>query len=112
PSLAPAHPPERPPDCGTAGPFNPVGPRQSGRYGMVIPRLVERALAGEPLEIHGDGTQTRSFCPVSDTVRALCGLMDATEIGGEIFNVGSSERVSILQLAERVKAATGSDSPV
>ncbi len=92
--------------------FNTVGPRQSGRYGMVIPRFVERALAGEPLEVHGDGTQTRSFCHVSDTVRALCGLMDATEVGGEIFNVGSSERVSILELAERVKRATGSGSPV
>jgi UDP-glucose 4-epimerase len=92
--------------------FNTVGPRQSGRYGMVIPRFVERALAGEPLEVHGDGTQTRSFCHVSDTVRALCGLMDATGIGGEVFNVGSSERVSILELAERVKRATGSDSAV
>jgi len=92
--------------------FNTVGPRQSGRYGMVIPRFVERALTGEPLEVHGDGTQTRSFCHVSDTVRALCGLMDATAIGGEIFNVGSSERVSILQLAERVREATDSDSPI
>jgi nucleoside-diphosphate-sugar epimerase len=92
--------------------FNTVGPRQSGRYGMVIPRFVERALAGEPLEVHGDGTQTRSFCHVSDTVRALCDLMDASAIGGEIFNVGSSERVSILELAERVKRATGSDSPI
>ena len=89
--------------------FNTVGPRQSGRYGMVIPRFVERALAGEPLEVHGDGTQTRSFCHVSDTVRALAALMDA-EISGEIFNVGSSERVSILELAERVKRATGSSS--
>ena len=92
--------------------FNTVGPRQSGRYGMVIPRFVERALAGEPLEVHGDGTQTRSFCHISDTVRALCDLMDASAIGGEIFNVGSSERVSILELAERVKRATGSDSPI
>ena len=92
--------------------FNTVGPRQSGRYGMVIPRFVERALAGEPLEVHGDGTQTRSFCHVSDTVRAICGLMDATGIAGEIFNVGSSERVSILQLAERVKQAAGSDSTI
>jgi nucleoside-diphosphate-sugar epimerase len=92
--------------------FNTVGPRQSGRYGMVIPRFVERALAGEPLEVHGDGTQTRSFCHVSDTVRALCGLMDATGIAGEIFNVGSSERVSILQLAERVTQAAGSGSPI
>ena len=91
--------------------FNTVGPRQSGRYGMVIPRFVERALAGEPLEVHGDGTQTRSFCHVSDTVRALATLMDA-EISGEIFNVGSSERVSILELADRVKRAVGSESPI
>ena len=90
--------------------FNTVGPRQSGRYGMVIPRFVERALAGEPLEVHGDGTQTRSFCHVADTVRALAGLMDAREISGEIFNVGSSERIRIVELAERVKQATGSDS--
>jgi UDP-glucose 4-epimerase len=103
---------ERGLDCVIVRLFNTVGPRQSGRYGMVIPRFVERALAGEPLEVHGDGTQTRSFCHVADTVRALYGLMEATEISGEIFNVGSSERVSILQLAERVKSATGSDSPI
>ena len=90
--------------------FNTVGPRQSGRYGMVIPRFVERALAGEPLEVHGDGTQTRSFCHVSDTVRALTGLMDVREISGEIFNVGSSERIRIVDLAERVRQAAGSDS--
>jgi UDP-glucose 4-epimerase len=77
---------------------------------MVIPRFVERAVAGEPLEVHGDGTQTRSFCHVSDTVRALAGLMDATEISGEIYNVGSAERIRILDLAERVKLATGSNS--
>jgi UDP-glucose 4-epimerase len=92
--------------------FNTVGPRQSGRYGMVIPRLVERALVGEPLEVHGDGTQTRSFCHVTDTVRALVALMDAREISGEIFNVGSSERVRIIDLAARVKEATGSDSEI
>jgi UDP-glucose 4-epimerase len=90
--------------------FNTVGPRQSGRYGMVIPRFVERARKGEPLEVHGDGTQTRSFCHVSDTVRALTGLMDAGQISGEIFNVGSSERVRIVDLAERIKQAVGSDS--
>jgi len=90
--------------------FNTVGPRQSGRYGMVIPRFVERALAGEPLEVHGDGTQTRSFCHVSDTVRALTALMDAPGTSGEIYNVGSSERVTILQLAERVLRATASSS--
>src|ERR671931_320743 len=90
--------------------FNTVGPRQSGRYGMVIPRFVEKALAGEPLEVHGDGTQTRSFCHVLDTVRALSGLMEAERLSGEIFNVGSSERISILELAARVKEATGSES--
>jgi nucleoside-diphosphate-sugar epimerase len=100
---------ERGLDCVIVRLFNTVGPRQSGRYGMVIPRFVESALAGEPLEVHGDGTQTRSFCHVSDTVQALAALMDA-EISGEIFNVGSSERVSILELAERVKRATGSSS--
>ncbi len=92
--------------------FNTVGPRQSGQYGMVIPRFVERALAGRPIEVHGDGTQTRSFCHVADTVRALAGLMDAREISGEIFNVGSSERVRILDLAERVKQATDSNSEI
>jgi UDP-glucose 4-epimerase len=92
--------------------FNTVGPRQSGQYGMVIPRFVERALAGEPLEIHGDGTQTRSFCHVADTVRALSGLMDARAISGEIFNVGSSERIRIVDLAERVRQAAGGESEV
>ncbi|MFL5920686.1 MAG: NAD-dependent epimerase/dehydratase family protein [Gaiellaceae bacterium] len=92
--------------------FNTVGPRQSGRYGMVIPRFVERAVRGAPLEVHGDGTQTRSFCHVSDTVRALTGLMDAREFSGEIFNVGSSERVRIIDLADRVREAVGSSSEV
>lgn len=92
--------------------FNTVGPRQSGRYGMVIPRFVERALAGEPLEVHGDGRQTRSFCHVADTVRALTGLMDANGNSGEIFNVGSTERLVIIDLAERVKQATGSRSEI
>jgi UDP-glucose 4-epimerase len=103
---------ERGLDAVVARLFNTVGPRQSGRYGMVIPRFVERALAGEPIEVHGDGTQTRSFCHVADTVRALTGLADAREISGEIFNVGSSERVRILDLAERVKRTTGSDSEI
>jgi UDP-glucose 4-epimerase len=92
--------------------FNTVGPRQSGRYGMVIPRFVDKALAGEPLEVHGDGNQTRSFCHVLDTVRALAGLMNAEEVSGEIFNVGSSERIRIIDLAKRVKEATGSESDV
>ena len=90
--------------------FNTVGPRQSGRYGMVIPNFVSRALAGAPIEIHGDGNQTRCFCHVADTVRALTGVMDDRSTSGEIFNVGSTERISILELAERVKQLTGSAS--
>jgi UDP-glucose 4-epimerase len=101
---------ERDLDCVIARFFNTVGPRQQGQYGMVIPRFVGRALAGEPLEVHGDGTQTRSFCHVRDTIRAVHGLMDAKEISGEIFNVGSPERVRIIDLAERVLELTGSRS--
>jgi nucleoside-diphosphate-sugar epimerase len=92
--------------------FNTVGPRQSGQYGMVVPRFVDSALAGTPLEIHGDGTQTRSFCHVSDTIQALSGLMAARELSGEIFNVGSTERIRIIDLAERVRKATGSSSEI
>jgi UDP-glucose 4-epimerase len=101
---------ERELDCVIARFFNTVGPRQQGQYGMVIPRFVERALAGEPLEVHGDGTQTRSFCHVSDTIRAVHGLMSQESLSGEIFNVGSAERVSIIDLAQRVLQATASKS--
>ncbi len=101
---------ERGLDCVIARFFNTVGPRQSGQYGMVIPRFVERAVADEPLEVHGDGLQTRSFCHVSDTVRAVVGLMDASNVSGEIFNIGSAERVRILDLANRVLDLTGSSS--
>jgi UDP-glucose 4-epimerase len=108
--LALAYHQERRLDCVVVRLFNTVGPRQSGQYGMVIPRFVERALAGAPLEIHGDGTQTRSFCHVSDTVRALKSLMDDGGTTGEIYNVGSTERISILELAERVRTKTASGS--
>ena len=101
---------ERELDCVIGRFFNTVGPRQQGQYGMVIPRFVEKALSGQPLEVHGDGKQTRSFCHVQDTIRAVAGLMDKREIAGEIFNIGSAERVSILELAERVLATTGSAS--
>ena len=101
---------ERGLDCVIARLFNTVGPRQRGRYGMVIPRFVERALAGEPLEIHGDGTQTRAFCHVRDTIRALKGLVEADGLSGQVFNVGATERISILGLAERVLELTGSSS--
>ena len=108
--LALAYHDERDLDCVIVRLFNTVGPRQTGQYGMVIPRFVSNALASQPLEIYGDGTQTRCFCHVSDTIRALEGLMDAQEITGEIYNVGSMERVSILELAARVLKATGSES--
>jgi UDP-glucose 4-epimerase len=101
---------ERGLDCVIVRLFNTVGPRQSGQYGMVIPRFVERALAGAPLEVHGDGTQTRSFCHVSDAVRALVALMDADGVSGDIFNVGSPERVRIIDLAHRVLELAGSRS--
>jgi UDP-glucose 4-epimerase len=101
---------ERDLDCVIARFFNTVGPRQQGQYGMVIPRFVGRALTGEPIEVHGDGKQTRSFCHVQDTIRAVYGLMSATDISGEIFNVGSAERVRIIDLAQRVLDATGSQS--
>ena len=107
--LALAHHHERGLDCVIARLFNTVGPRQSGQYGMVIPNFVANAIAGRPLEIHGDGTQTRCFCHVADTIRALRGLMDANE-AGEIYNIGSQERISIGGLAERVLALTGSSS--
>jgi UDP-glucose 4-epimerase len=98
--------------CVIARLFNTVGPRQSGQYGNVVPRFVEAALAGRPLEVHGDGTQTRCFCHVSDTVRALQALMDGSSTSGQIFNVGSTERVRIGELADRVKRATGSSSEI
>jgi nucleoside-diphosphate-sugar epimerase len=108
--LALAYRDERDLDCVIVRLFNTVGPRQTGQYGMVIPRFVSNALAERPLEIHGDGTQTRCFCHVSDTIGALESLMNATGLTGEIYNVGSMERVSILELAARVLEKTGSDS--
>ena len=90
--------------------FNTVGPRQSGQYGNVIPRFVAAALAGEPLEVHGDGTQTRCFCHVSDTVRALAALMAEPSTAGRIYNVGSTDRITIGDLARRVIELTGSSS--
>jgi UDP-glucose 4-epimerase len=110
--LAFAYHQERGLDCVIVRLFNTVGPRQSGQYGMVIPRFVSAALAGRQLEIHGDGTQTRCFCHVDDTIRALSTLMDTAGVDGDLFNVGSTERVSIDELAQRVLAATGSSSEI
>jgi len=109
--LALAHHAEHDLDCVIVRLFNTVGPRQSGQYGMVIPTFVQRALAEEPLEIHGDGEQTRCFCHVSDTIRALAGLMDHGT-SGEIYNVGSEERISINDLAGRVRELAESSSTV
>lgn len=106
--LALAYNQERSLDVVIARLFNTVGRRQSGEYGMVIPRFVEAALAGKALEIHGDGSQTRCFCHVSDTVRALRGLMEDDSVVGEIYNVGSHEQVSVSALADRIIAATSS----
>jgi nucleoside-diphosphate-sugar epimerase len=92
--------------------FNTVGPRQSDRYGMVIPSFVKRALAGEPLIIHGDGSQTRSFTWVGDVVSALLALVNEPRSVGQIFNIGNGAEVSIRELAEQVTALTGSDSPI
>jgi UDP-glucose 4-epimerase len=109
--LALAHFHEHDLDCVIVRLFNTVGPRQSGQYGMVIPSFVQRALSGEPIEIHGDGDQTRCFCHVSDTIRALSGLMEQG-VSGEIYNVGSEERISINALAQRVRELTESSSEI
>jgi UDP-glucose 4-epimerase len=92
--------------------FNTVGPRQTGRYGMVMPRFVDQALAGEPLTVHGTGTQTRCFCHVADVVPALTALMATEAAVGGLFNIGNPEQVSIDGLAARVIARTGSSSDV
>jgi UDP-glucose 4-epimerase len=92
--------------------FNTVGPRQSDRYGMVLPRLTRQALSGQPLTVFGDGSQTRVFCHVRDVVRALINVMLDEELYGEVFNIGGREEVTILELAERVRAASESDSQI
>jgi UDP-glucose 4-epimerase len=92
--------------------FNTAGPRQTGAYGMVLPRFVEKALAGEPLSVFGDGRQTRCFCHVTDVVEALLGLLEEPSAEGDVFNVGSMEEVTILELAEAVIRATNSHSTV
>jgi UDP-glucose 4-epimerase len=92
--------------------FNTVGPRQTGRYGMVLPNFVRAALAGEPLIVFGDGTQSRCFCHVNDTVGALVQLIQHPQAVGEIFNVGSEEEISIAELAQLVKSMTRSNSPI
>jgi UDP-glucose 4-epimerase len=92
--------------------FNTVGPRQTGQYGMVLPTFVRQALAGQPITVFGDGTQSRSFSYVADVVDALIKLAHEPRAVGEVFNVGSTEEVSIGALAQRVKALSGSESPI
>ncbi|NLX43491.1 MAG: NAD-dependent epimerase/dehydratase family protein [Chloroflexi bacterium] len=90
--------------------FNTVGPRQSGRYGMVIPRFVRQALADEPITIYGDGKQSRCFAYVGDVVRAVVALADSPSAVGQVYNIGSTEEVTIEQLARRVITLSGSKS--
>jgi len=92
--------------------FNTVGPRQSGRYGMVMPIFVQRALLGKPIVVYGDGTQTRSFGHVKDVVEGLIKLMEEPRAEGDVFNVGNDQEVSIQALAEKVKEMTGSASEI
>jgi UDP-glucose 4-epimerase len=92
--------------------FNTVGPRQTGQYGMVIPTFVKQALAGRPITVYGDGKQSRCFGYVGDVVGALINLMDHEDAVGNVFNIGSNQEISIIQLAERVKELTQSQSEI
>jgi UDP-glucose 4-epimerase len=92
--------------------FNTVGPRQTGSYGMVVPRLVGQALAEDPLTVYGDGRQRRCFCHVSDVVRALFGLMTQESAYGNVYNVGATDEISIIDLAKRIVGLTGSCSEI
>jgi UDP-glucose 4-epimerase len=91
--------------------FNTVGPRQTGQYGMVVPRLVQQTLAGEPLTVYGDGKQTRCFCDVADAVRAIVALAECDVAAGQVFNIGSTAEVSIVALAQRILELTGDAGP-
>ena len=92
--------------------FNTCGPRQSPAYGMVIPNMVERALSGRPILVFGDGLQSRCFSAVHDVVRGMLLLTDTPEAEGEVYNVGSDEEVTVLELAERIQRMCHSDSPI
>lgn len=111
-TIAHAHAVEHGLDVVIARLFNTVGPGQSGEYGMVIPRFVRQALAGEPLTVFGDGSQVRCFCHVLDVVPALVALLRERGTRGQVFNVGGSEPVSIDQLARRVIEVTGSPGSI
>ena len=92
--------------------FNTVGPRQTGQYGMVIPNFVRQALAGHPITVFGDGTQSRSFTYVGDVVRAMVALIDEPRAVGQVFNIGNGNEITIRDLAEKVKKMTGSSSDI
>ena len=92
--------------------FNTIGPRQTGRYGMVAPNFVRQALAGDPITVYGDGQQSRCFCDVSDAVRALMALAECTDAEGQLFNIGSTEEITILDLAKKTIELTGSGSQI
>ncbi len=92
--------------------FNTVGPRQTGQYGMVLPRFVQAALANQPIRVYGDGQQQRCFCNVADVVAAIHDLSEAPAAVGQVFNIGSSEEISIMDLAQRVRQRTGSQSDI
>ena len=92
--------------------FNTVGPRQTGQYGMVIPRFVSQALLGKPITVFGDGEQSRCFCHVIDVIDAIYKLVNSNEAEGEIFNIGSTEEISIKELAELIKNMTDSKSEI
>jgi nucleoside-diphosphate-sugar epimerase len=92
--------------------FNTVGPRQTGQYGMVIPNFVRQALAGQPITVFGDGTQSRSFTYVGDVVRAMVALIEEPRAVGQVFNIGNGNEVTIRELAEKVKKMTGSCSQI
>lgn len=92
--------------------FNTVGPRQTGQYGMVIPNFVRQALAGQPITVFGDGQQSRSFTYVGDVVRGLTALVDEPRAVGQVFNIGNGREITIGELAEKVKAMTGSASSI
>ncbi len=96
----------------TARLFNTVGPRQTGLYGMVVPRLVSQALRGDPMTVYGDGSASRCFCHVDDVVDALAALLVHPEATGRVVNVGSTEEVSVEELAHRIRAVTGSSSKI
>ena len=92
--------------------FNTIGPRQTGRYGMVVPRFVRQALDGDPITVYGDGRQSRCFTDVEDAVRATLALSQVPNAVGDVFNIGTTHELTIQELAERVRALVGSAAPI